>query len=443
MARRFVSTATAQFHPEATGGARDFILIFGDEVDTTGTEQNGRSQVVYRARTGWVLTSNLGADHPAELYFIDVGQGDAAFIVTPQGKTILVDGGRGDEAFQFLVWRYRLDLPAALPVDVDLLVLTHTDEDHLDGLAQIIAHPLIRVGRIVHSGIAKFRPGVFDTELGRTDGAGASQVLLTRYGAIQDLDRSQLTSTLQSWFDAVSGEPGLTCEAVDATSAPLSVGDPAVSLHVLGPRLVNHPQGPAYPWLDSSVAKTVNGHSVVLRLDIGAVRILLPGDLNESGARYLMQDVAFTTSLGAHVLKAPHHGSHDFHIPFLGAVRPLGRVLRRVAVLRPPARELHGRDGPHLALGRAAALLDRARRTVQPRPADDPRWEAPVDPSNAALLTNARQRFKKNLNGLINVERTAAASSRRDASTPPSSSKPTGCLRPRRSVRSATRGAPS
>ena len=27
----------------------------------------------------------------------------------------------------------------------------------------------------------------------------------------------------------------------------------------------------------------------------------------------------------------------------------------------------------------------------------------PVDPSNAALLTNARQRFKKNLNGLINV----------------------------------------
>ena len=121
-------------------------------------------------------------------------------------------------------------------MDVDLLVLTHTDEDHVDGLAKIIAHPLIRVGRIVHSGIAEFRPGVFDTELGRTvDGPGASQVLLTRYGAIQDLDRSQLTSTLQSWFDAVSGEPGLICEAVDATSAPLSVGDPAVSLHVLGP----------------------------------------------------------------------------------------------------------------------------------------------------------------------------------------------------------------
>jgi len=77
MARRVVSTATAQFHPEATGGARDFILIFGDEVDTTGTEQNGRSEVVYRARTGWVLTSQLGTDHPAELYFIDVGQGDA------------------------------------------------------------------------------------------------------------------------------------------------------------------------------------------------------------------------------------------------------------------------------------------------------------------------------------------------------------------------------
>lgn len=406
MARRFVSTATAQFHPEATGGARDFILIFGDEVDTTGTEQNGRSQVVYRARTGWVLTSHLGADHPAELYFIDVGQGDAAFIVTPQGKTILVDGGRGDEAFQFLVWRYRLDLPAALPVDVDLLVLTHTDEDHLDGLAQIIAHPLIRVGRIVHSGIAKFRPGVFDTELGRTDGAGASQVLLTRYGAIQDLDRAQLTSTLQSWFDAVSGEPGLTCEAVDATSGPLSVGDPAVSLHVLGPRLVNHPQGPAYPWLDSSAAKTVNGHSVVLRLDIGAVRILLPGDLNESGARYLMQDVAFTTSLGAHVLKAPHHGSHDFHIPFLGAVRP------QISVVSSGESPSYGHPRANFmaATGRASRsdepLLFSTELVAQfsPDPQTTPLGTPePIDPSNAALLTNARQRFKKNLNGLINV----------------------------------------
>ncbi len=405
MARRFISTATAKFHPSPTTGARDFVLIYGDEVDTTGNEQNGRSEVVYRTRTGWVPSNQLGTVHPAELYFIDVGQGDAAFIVTPQGRTILVDGGRGDEAFQFLVWKYRLDLPAPSPVDVDLLVLTHTDEDHIGGLARIISHPLIRVGRIVHSGIARFSAGHFDTELGRTAGTGANTVLLTRYDGMQDLNRTQLTPTLQAWFDAVSAEPSLTCHAVDSTTAPLSIGDPDVTIHVLGPRLASHPQGPAYPWLGSP-AKTVNGHSVVLRVDIGAVRVLLPGDLNESGAEYLMEAAAFTTSVGAHVLKAPHHGSHDFHRPFLAAVRP------QVSVVS-------SGESPDYGHPRASFLAATGHASRSPEPllfstelvaqfTPDPDTtpigtpEA-IDPANAALLTNARQRFKKKLNGLINV----------------------------------------
>ena len=405
MARRFVSTGTAQFHPSPTTGARDFILIHGDEVDTTGNEQNARSEVLYRTRTGWVPTDQLGSVHPAELYFIDVGQGDAAFIVTPGERTILVDGGRGNEAFQFLVWKYRLDLPAATPVDIDLLVLTHTDEDHIAGLAQIVSHPLIRVRRIVHSGIAKFAAGHFDTELGETVGADADRVLLTRYDQVQDLNRSQLTSTLQAWFDAVSGEPNLTCHAVDSTTPPLSIGDPHVSIQVLGPRLVSHPQGPGYPWL-SSASKTVNGHSVVLRVDIGAVRVLLPGDLNENGAHYLMQETVFTTSIGAHVLKAPHHGSHDFHRPFLEAVRP------QVTVVSSGETPDYGHPRANFlaATGHASRspepLLFSTELVAQFTPDPDTTpvgTPEVVDPSNAALLTDARQRFKKNLNGLINV----------------------------------------
>jgi beta-lactamase superfamily II metal-dependent hydrolase len=408
VARRFVSTAKASFHRQPTGGARDFVLIYGDELETTGNEQNGRSEVLYRMRPGWVDSDVLGTEHPAELYFIDVGQGDAAFVVTPAGRTILVDGGRGDEAFQFLVWRYRLDQAGASPVDIDLLVLSHNDEDHIGGLAQIVAHPLLRVRRVVHSGIARFRPGVFDTALGRTDASAGGRVLLTRYGAIGELDRAQLTTPMQQWFDAVSGEPALVCEAVDAATPPLDVGDPAVKLHVLGPRLLAHPQGPAYPWFDSgdAIAHTVNGHSVVLRLDVGAVRVLLPGDLNDDGSRYLMQDVAFATNVGSHVLKAPHHGSHEFHRPFLDAVRP------QVCVVSSGESPAYGHPRANFlaATGRASRSDEPLLFSTElvavftPDPQTTPLGAVePVDPSNAALLTNARQRFKKNLNGLINV----------------------------------------
>ena len=78
---------------------------------------------------------------------------------------------------------------------------------------------------------------------------------------------------------------------------------------------------PVYPWL-SNDSKTVNGHSVVLRLTYENVQVLLPGDINEEGGEYLLEDPDITDRLSAHILKAPHHGSHEFHLPFLKAVKP-------------------------------------------------------------------------------------------------------------------------
>ena len=114
MSVQYISTKSTVFHPDAHTDSQDLVLIFGDEVRTTGQQENGRDQVMYRGRTGWVRSHRLMPHHPLEMYCIDVGQGDAAFIVTPAGRKILIDGGRGHEAFQFLVWKYRLDLPDAV-----------------------------------------------------------------------------------------------------------------------------------------------------------------------------------------------------------------------------------------------------------------------------------------------------------------------------------------
>src|SRR5690606_3358539 len=127
------------------------------------------------------------------------------------------------------------------------------------------------------------------------------------------------------WVAAVKAEPGVSYEAVDASTGQLDFPDPSVELEVLGPRLVPHPDDPGtqvLPRLGGKDALTINGHSVVLRLTHGQVRMLFPGDLNIQGAAHLLEDPALADRMDAHVLKAPHHGSHEFEVPFLEAVRP-------------------------------------------------------------------------------------------------------------------------
>jgi beta-lactamase superfamily II metal-dependent hydrolase len=55
----------------------------------------------------------------------------------------------------------------------------------------------------------------------------------------------------------------------------------------------------------------------VIRLIYGDVRILLSGDLNIEGARRILSDPGLAAKLDAHILKAPHHGSHEYSPAFL------------------------------------------------------------------------------------------------------------------------------
>src|SRR3990167_9372448 len=67
------------------------------------------------------------------LTFFDVGQGDAIFIEVPNGNQILIDGGPGDAVLAKLGRR--------MPFwdrSIDLLILTHPDADHLDGLLEVL-----------------------------------------------------------------------------------------------------------------------------------------------------------------------------------------------------------------------------------------------------------------------------------------------------------------
>ena len=90
MACRFVSDKTAYMYKAATGSSRHGVLIYGDEVKTTGPASSGRVPVKFRRLDGFVREDELGRQAPLELYGVDVGQGDATFSVTPCDKRILI-----------------------------------------------------------------------------------------------------------------------------------------------------------------------------------------------------------------------------------------------------------------------------------------------------------------------------------------------------------------
>lgn len=71
--------------------------------------------------------------HNLQFHFIDVGQGDSSLIVTPNGKTILIDAG--DEAHAKKVINYI----RKQGIDkLDLVIATHPDADHIGGMDKVI-----------------------------------------------------------------------------------------------------------------------------------------------------------------------------------------------------------------------------------------------------------------------------------------------------------------
>ncbi|ACO47270.1 putative Competence protein ComEC, Hydrolase (Metallo-beta-lactamase superfamily)-like protein precursor [Deinococcus deserti VCD115] len=79
-----------------------------------------------------------GREQPAEtstttpagevtIRFLDIGQGDAVLVRSPEGKTMLVDGGRSAERMREHMKTYGIE-------KIDLMVASHADADHIAGL---------------------------------------------------------------------------------------------------------------------------------------------------------------------------------------------------------------------------------------------------------------------------------------------------------------------
>ena len=212
--------------------------------------------------------AHLARPDEMAVHFIDVGQGDAALVVTPHGHAFLVDtGGTRDGAYDIGA---RVDVPYLLHVGVhkvDAIFLSHAHEDHAAGAGSILLNLPVQ--------------HVFTSSEGREAYAKSMRMstadkALATFTALQTSDRYTID--------------GVTVEVVHAPAA-----------------------------VDETEADG-NEACDVVRVRYGKASFLFTGDMTKEQEAQLL---AADADVAATVLKVGHHGSDTSSSePFLRAVAP-------------------------------------------------------------------------------------------------------------------------
>ncbi len=99
----------------------------------------------------WQEVFVLAGNSYLKIYFLDVGQGDAAFIETPQRHQILIDAGPDSIILQKLQ-----EIMPLKDMSLDLVILTHPEKDHLTGLLDVLQR--YKIDYILQTGVVRQTP---------------------------------------------------------------------------------------------------------------------------------------------------------------------------------------------------------------------------------------------------------------------------------------------
>ena len=200
----------------------------------------------------FIWAANLSLpDGKLRVAFLDVGQGDAIFVQGPNGEQALIDGGPDPR----LTLRALGERMPFWDRTLDLVVLTHHDQDHLAGLPEVLRR--YRVAAVLNNPYPK-------------DSAGAME-----------------------WEATLRWENTTVVEAREGQMVRL--GNDLV-IEVLNPP--DPPMG--------GTSSDANNNSTVLRLRYGDVSFLLTGDVHQDAE---LSMISRNLDMESTVLKVAHHGS--------------------------------------------------------------------------------------------------------------------------------------
>jgi competence protein ComEC len=191
---------------------------------------------------------STAAPQKLRVSFLDIGQGDSILIQTPSGHEMLIDGGP-----THLILARLNEQMNYFDRDIEVVVATHGDADHVTGLIPVLENYTVR--KIVHSPV-EANTGIFDDLVAHIKQEGA---------------------------EVHSGEKG---DEID-------FGD-GVTAHIL------------YPNKTISSKTDTNDASVSMVLTYGKHSFLLTGDLT---TKYESQLIESKLPKNITVYKAGHHGS--------------------------------------------------------------------------------------------------------------------------------------
>jgi beta-lactamase superfamily II metal-dependent hydrolase len=280
-----------------------------------------------------------------KIRFVDVGQGDAAMIETPKGELIIVDGGEEMHLRNYVSasWAHVF---RTKQVRVAAIVVSHGDADHFAGLPNLVAlkrpngDPAIVVDRVFHNGIVKGPTSAGTQILGKTTKTADGTFITQLEDNLLDVPDSRMNVPFTKWKTALqelkkrNGSMKVRRLEYGDDDKFDFLADEGIAIQVLGPIATTVSGKPALQFLHTpgssslSASHTINGHSVVLRLTYGNLRVLFGADLNEESEQTLLARTRDdNASLAAEVLKVPHHGSADFSPRILEAIRPVVSVI--------------------------------------------------------------------------------------------------------------------
>ena len=226
-------------------------------------------------------------------HFLDVGQGDCTIVELPDGKTMMIDGGNGEQETTNTVMRY---LSALKIKTLDFLVLTHSDSDHAGGLDTVLKTKTVK--KVYYPKIDDF--------------------------SINDEFASFCSALQKSGADKEYSEVGKSI--VSSGKYPYRIG-------FLSPSSVENPKG-EYAEVNGGNESdfAINDTSAVLLFEYGQTKTLLMGDASsEIEEKIMLADQKGVWDFGelagltlsADILKVSHHGSStatsEEFLEYLGA----------------------------------------------------------------------------------------------------------------------------